>query len=256
MTQLTTPLYWEDLVLSRSVLQALEEIKDWELHKKQILENWQLNKYLKPGYRALFYGPPGTGKTLAATLLGKELDLPVYRNDLSTLSTKYIGETEKNLQKIFEQSEQGKSILFFDEADALFGKRTTVQNANDRYANQEISYLLQRIEDFHGLVILSSNLKHNIDEASMRRLQNVIYFAPPSLAQRRLLWKRMFEDNFKLEKNIDFDKLAEEYELTGGELSEILRYCSLRAAQRGKKELKLEDILTGIKMQKRTSTKI
>src|ERR1044071_9620636 len=124
-----------------------------------------MDKILKRGYKALFYGPSGTGKTLTATLLGKQFDRDVYRVDLSQVVSKYIGETEKNLEKIFTRAENRNWILFFDEADALFGKRSNVQSAHDKYANQEVSYLLQRVEDYNGLLILASNFKNNIDEA-------------------------------------------------------------------------------------------
>src|SRR5690606_11585436 len=129
---------------------------------------WDMRQLIKPGYRTLFYGPPGTGKTLTAMLLGKEFQRNVFRIDLSQVVSKYIGETEKNLEKIFQRAANKEWILFFDEADALFGKRTSVKDAHDRYANQEVSYLLQRVEDFPGLVILASNYKNNIDKAFVR----------------------------------------------------------------------------------------
>jgi SpoVK/Ycf46/Vps4 family AAA+-type ATPase len=137
-------------------------------------------KQTEQGYRALFHGPPGTGKTLTAALVGKEFDIPVYRIDLSMVVSKYIGETEKNLELLFDRAEKKGWILFFDEADALFGKRTDVKDAHDRFTNQEVSYLLQRIEDYNGLVILATNMKSNIDEAFIRRLHLVIHFPLPS----------------------------------------------------------------------------
>jgi len=133
-------------------------------------------KKLKPGYRTLFYGPQGSGKKLTAVLIGKEFDKPVYKIDLSNLVSKYIGETEKNLRIIFDSAEGKEWILFFDEADALFGERTGVKDAHDRYSNQEVSYLLQRIEDYNGLVILATNMKNNIDEAFIRRFNLIIRF--------------------------------------------------------------------------------
>ena len=186
------------------------------------------DEYSVFGYRALFYGPPGTGKTLAATLLGKATKQPVFRIDLSMVVSKYIGETEKNLGKLFDEAENKKWILFFDEADALFGKRTQTKGANDRYANQEVAYLLQRIEDFSGLVILATNIQSNIDDAFSRRFQAMIHFAKPTVAERILLWKQLFGESFKLSEEIDLDALASNYELTGGEMINVLRYCALR----------------------------
>src|SRR6201991_4144918 len=147
---------------------------------------------LKKGYRALFYGPPGTGKTLTAALLGNEMNKDVYRVDLSMVVSKYIGETEKNLELLFARAEDKGWILFFDEADALFGKRTSVRDAHDKYANQEVSYLLQRIEDFNGLIILATNMKNNIDEAFVRRFNAILRFPFPEAAERKLIWEKSF----------------------------------------------------------------
>src|SRR5204863_2251929 len=135
-------------------------------------------------------GPPGTGKTLTAGLLGKEFNKDVYRVDLSQIVSKYIGETEKNLSKIFDRAEHKDWILFFDEADALFGKRTNVQSSHDKYANQEVSYLLQRVEDYAGLLILSSNFKNNLDDAFIRRFHEVVHFPLPDARQRLILWEK------------------------------------------------------------------
>ncbi|HNM28041.1 MAG TPA: ATP-binding protein, partial [Saprospiraceae bacterium] len=160
---LQTNLEWEDLVLEDEILDDLEEILAWLQHGDVILHDMGLKKQLKPGFRSLFYGPPGTGKTLAVSLLGKTTGRDVYRIDISKVVSKYIGETEKNLANIFDQAENKNWILFFDEADAIFGKRTATKDAKDRYANQEVAYLLQRIEEYAGLVILATNLKANID---------------------------------------------------------------------------------------------
>jgi len=152
---ITTRLSWHDLVLAPQVLDEIDVIKTWMQHSSTIMQDWGLEKSIKPGYRSLFYGPSGTGKTLTATLIGAELGVDVYRIDLSMVVSKYIGETEKNLANVFDQAQHKNWILFFDEADALFGKRTQTTSANDRYANQEISYLLQRVEDYPGIVILA-----------------------------------------------------------------------------------------------------
>jgi len=178
--RITTELEWDDLVLSVQAMKALEEIVVWTMHRQTALEDSRMKRRLQPGFCSLFYGPPGTGKSLAAALLGKRTRLEVYRVDLSRVVSKYIGETEKNLARLFAQAESNNWILFFDEADALFGKRTEVSDAHDRYANQELVYLLQRIEDYPGIVILASNLNENIEETFARRFQSVIHFPLPA----------------------------------------------------------------------------
>ena len=187
-----TPLDWENLVLDHHVREEVDDIITWIQHGHEIMEEWGLDKKVKRGYRAMFYGPPGTGKTLTACLMGKSLGLDVYRIDLSMVVSKYIGETEKNLSNVFDQAEHKNWILFFDEADALFGKRTQTSSSNDRHANQEIAYLLQRIEDFPGVIILASNLKGNLDDAFARRFQSMIYFPTPNEEERIQLWKNAF----------------------------------------------------------------
>lgn len=262
--EISTNLEWEDLIVDQHVDSDLLEIRDWLIHSDLIMKDWKLEKNLKRGYRVLFYGPPGTGKTMSAMLLGKEVKQPVFRVDLSLVVSKYIGETEKNLGKLFDEAENKKWILFFDEADALFGKRTQTKSSNDRYANQEVAYLLQRIEDFGGLVILATNIQTNIDEAFSRRFQSMVYFPKPSKKERKQLWEKLFKDSFELE-GVDLDELAEKYELTGGEMINVLRYCALAAARRTKKETELEatnektielkDILKGIRREYSKSNK-
>src|SRR4029077_7397773 len=162
-----------------STLTELDEIKQWVLHGSTLLHGWNMRHKLQPGFTSLFYGHPGTGKTLSACLLGKHCGCDVYKIDLSLIVSKYIGETEKNLGRIFDVAEHKGWILFFDEADALFGKRTRVSDSHDRFANQEISFLLQRIEEFDGVVILASNIKENIDDAFVRRFHSVVHFPMP-----------------------------------------------------------------------------
>ena len=154
--KISTVLDWEDLVLDDAVFDEIHEILSWIKNQQTLMDDWGLRKLVKPGYRSLFYGPPGTGKSLTASLLGKSANMDVYRIDLSKVVSKYIGETEKNLSNIFDMAENKDWILFFDEADALFGKRTSASDSKDRYANQEVAYLLQRIEDFPGIVILAT----------------------------------------------------------------------------------------------------
>ena len=155
--RITTALEWTDLILPAPVRDDVEEIVGWIRHQDTLRHQWRLDKKIPPGFRSVFYGPPGTGRTLTAALLGKATERDVYRVDLALVVSKWIGETEKNLDRVFTQAEAGDWILFFDEADALFGTRTNPTSANDRYSNQGVAYLLQRIEDFAGVVILASN---------------------------------------------------------------------------------------------------
>lgn len=247
--RLTTKLDWEDLVLHADVMQEVDEIKDWIKFGNTLLNEWGMSNKIKPGYRTLFYGPPGTGKTLTAGLIGKSAGLDVYRIDLSMVVSKFIGETEKNLASVFDQAEQKNWILFFDEADSLFGKRTQTSSSNDKYANQEVSYLLQRIEDFDGVVILSTNIKANLDDAFSRRFQSMIHFPMPGPAERKQLWRNVFSEKTKLEKKLNIDEIAEKYELAGGAIINISRYASLQALKRGDTVIQQKDVLTGIRRE-------
>ncbi len=246
---ITTAMDWEDLVLPSEILENVEEIHTWIEHGETLLEDWGMKKKLKPGYRALFYGPPGTGKTLTATLLGKSTGRDVYRIDLSKVVSKYIGETEKNLAKIFDLAQNRNWILFFDEADALFGKRTKVSSSHDKYANQEVSYLLQRIEEFPGVAILASNMRGNLDEAFSRRFQSFIHFPIPKPQERLQIWQKSFSKMSKLEKDIDLNEISEKYEISGGGVMNVIRYSSLLALSRKSNEILLSDLETGIKKE-------
>jgi len=248
---ITTKLGWEDLVLDDAVLSEVGEIQDWIVHGKTLINEWGMGGKIKPGFRTLFYGPPGTGKTLTASLLGKATGLDVYRIDLSMVVSKFIGETEKNMANIFDQAETKNWILFFDEADALFGKRTQTSSSNDRYANQEVSYLLQRVEDFPGVVILATNIKANLDEAFSRRFQSMIHFAMPGREQRRQLWQNAFSDKTVFEPKLaqKFDEIATKYEMAGGAIVNVVRYGSLMALKRGDNTIKYNDVLEGIRKE-------
>ncbi len=252
--KISTKLEWSDLVVEPFVLEEVEEILKWLEFRHKIMDEWGLQKFLKPGYRALFYGPPGTGKTLTVSLLGKSSGREVYRVDLSKIVSKYIGETEKNLANIFDQAENKEWILFFDEADAIFGKRTNTQDAKDRYANQEIAYLLQRMEDFPGLLILATNLKSNMDEAFARRFQSMVYFPQPSHSLRHKLWQNSFR-HFEFNEDVDLKDIAKNYELTGGTIINILGYVSLRAAEQASKTVSKKHIIQGIRKEFRKEGK-
>jgi ATPase family associated with various cellular activities (AAA) len=184
------------------------------------------------GLAALFAGPPGTGKTMAAEVIAAELSLPLYRIDLSQVVNKYIGETEKNLQRLFDAADSSDVILFFDEADALFGKRTEVKDAHDRYANLEISYLLERMERFKGLAILATNRKKDLDEAFLRRLRFVVEFPLPDVADRQRIWRSVIPADVDASE-LDFDFLAQRFALPGGHIRGIVFYACLQSAAGG-----------------------
>jgi AAA+ superfamily predicted ATPase len=247
--KIITEMDWDDIVLDHTVMEQVEEINTWMQHGTTLLQDWGLSKKIRPGYRALFYGPPGTGKTLTATLLGKAACRDVYKVDLSMIVSKYIGETEKNLSKIFDIAQHKNWILFFDEADALFGKRTAANSSNDRHANQQTAYLLQRIEDFPGVVILASNLRANMDEAFTRRFQGIIHFAMPSAAERYQLWESAFSGTCTLHPDIDLYKIAEDYELAGGAIINVLRFCALSAIRRNDSVVTQQELMTGLRRE-------
>ncbi len=253
--RVVTQLHWDDLVLAPDALEEIEYIKTWLKHESTIMEEWGLGKSLKPGYRSLFHGPPGTGKTLTASLIGESAGMDVYRIDLSMVVSKYIGETEKNLATVFEQAHNKRWILFFDEADALFGKRTPTSSAHDRYANQEVSYLLQRIEDFPGIVILATNLKSNIDEAFARRFQSLVYFAMPDPGERLRLWQVALAGRSRLATDVNLEALAEAYELSGGAITNVVRHAAISALREERCSIRHQDLVTGITRELRKEGK-
>lgn len=247
--QLHTRLMWQDLIVSKSTARSLQEIRDWVTHGQTVLEALELGKRLNPGYKSLFFGPPGTGKSMAAALLGKSTGKQVSKIDLSMTVSKYIGETEKNLAKVFDQAQQHDWILFFDEADSLFGQRTQVSSANDRYGNQEIGYLLQRIEDFPGVVILASNLKDNIDDAFTRRFQSMIEFKIPGVEERHQLWKQSFAEKLPLDTKADLWHIAEHYEISGGLMMNVIRKCTLQAVTNKEESITQQSLETAIRQE-------
>ncbi len=244
-----TKMDWNDLVLNRKTEQQIQDIKIWLDHNASFMNDWGMEKKIKPGFRALFYGPPGTGKTLTATLLGKQFQKDVYRIDLSQVVSKYIGETEKNLEKVFNKAQNKDWILFFDEADALFGKRTNVQNSHDKYANQEVSYLLQRVEDFTGLIILASNYKSNIDAAFIRRFNAIIHFPTPNASERYEIWKNSFPAKASLADDVDLSSITNKYELTGSAIINVIHYASLQAISNRSSVIMNKDIIEGIRRE-------
>lgn len=228
-----TAMGWEDVVLHPDTLRQLRQVEHWVRFGRTLRDEWGMGKRVKPGYRVLFHGPPGTGKTLTATLLGASTGRPVFRIDLSRVVSKYIGETEKNLSRLFDKAEDKDWILFFDEADALFGKRTEIRDAHDKYANQEISYLLQRIEGHAGLVILATNQRGNIDDAFLRRFQAAVHFPVPGPEDRLSLWERTFPGQVAIADDVDWRDIAARFELTGAGIVNVAHFCALEALADG-----------------------
>ncbi|MEP6862491.1 MAG: ATP-binding protein [Deltaproteobacteria bacterium] len=219
---------WDDLVIEGEQAQAITELIARIRQRRTVYEQWgfaaKVGKGL--GVSALFSGPPGTGKTMVAALIAKELGLELYQVDMGKLVSKWIGETEKQLGELFDAAEAGHAILLFDEADSLFGKRTEVRSSNDRYANLETNYLLQRLESFTGICLLTSNHESNIDPAFQRRLSLHLRFNVPDEDEREKLWRAMLPAAAPVEANVDFTGLARRFAMTGG----YIRNAALRAA--------------------------
>ena len=226
---------WDDIVLPDDQMAQLHEICQQAKHQHIVYGQWGFDRKLSlgKGLNALFSGPPGTGKTMAAEVVANELQLDLYRIDLSQVVSKYIGETEKNLRQIFHEAQTSNAILFFDEADALFGKRSEVKDAHDRYANIEIGYLLQKMEEYDGIAILATNLRQNIDEAFVRRMQVIVEFPFPDEEYRRRIWGVIFPREAPLGEDINFDALAREVKLAGGSIKNIALAAAFYAASDG-----------------------
>ncbi|HKG15259.1 MAG TPA: ATP-binding protein, partial [Pyrinomonadaceae bacterium] len=224
---------WDDIVLPPAEISLLHQIAAQIGQRSIVYDEWGFRKKMNRGLgiSALFTGQSGTGKTMAAEVIANELRLNLYRIDLSAVVSKYIGETEKNLRRLFDAAEDGGMILFFDEADAIFGKRSEVKDSHDRYANIEINYLLQRMEAFGGLAILATNMKSALDAAFMRRLRFVVNFPVPTAAERRLIWEKAFPEEVPTEE-LDFDRLSR-LNLTGGNIHSIVLNASFLAAGAG-----------------------
>jgi hypothetical protein len=247
--QLETNMTWDDLVLRPATYNYIDDIKVWLQNHEALMQDPVIARKVKRGYRALFYGPSGTGKTLTASLLGKQYDKDVYRIDLSQVVSKYIGETEKNLEKVFAKAENKNWILFFDEADALFGKRSGISSAHDKYANQEVSYLLQRIEDYPGLIILASNFKNNIDQAFLRRFNSIIHFPIPDAAERLMLWQKNTPSTIPFEADVNLKFYADKYDFSGSSISNVMQYACLHALSRPNPRITNQDITNGIRRE-------
>jgi len=230
------PIYhWEQLVLPAKRKELVRDVVRHVQQRRRVMEEWRFSSLMSrgKGITVLFSGPPGTGKTMAAEVIATALEMDIYRIDLATVVSKYIGETEKNLSRIFREAEYSDAILFFDEADALFGKRSEVKDAHDRYANIEINYLLQQIESFEGVVVLATNMRQHLDEAFLRRMQIVVEFPVPSWEDRLRIWKQSFPREAPLATDVDFTFLARQFELAGGHITNIALWAALLASEEG-----------------------
>jgi AAA+ superfamily predicted ATPase len=228
------PVYtWDDIVLPDDALAQLRQICQRVIHQHRVLGAWGFDRKLSQGkgVNVLFAGPSGTGKTMAAEVIANELGLDLYKIDLSGVVSKYIGETEKNLDRIFRAAENANAILFFDEADALFGKRSEVRDSHDRYANIEISYLLQKMEGYDGIAILATNLRQNLDDAFVRRLAFTVHFPFPDEASRRRVWAGIWPAEIPLAADVDLDHLARQFKLSGGNIKNIALAAAFLAAE-------------------------
>ncbi|GGT11632.1 ATP-binding protein [Nonomuraea spiralis] len=222
---------WRDLVLPEDRANQLRAIGDQVRHDFRVHREWGFRR--GGGLTVLFSGPPGTGKTMAAEVLAHDLDLDLYKVDLSGVVSKYVGETEKNLARVFHEAWAAHAILFFDEADALFGKRTQVSDAHDRYANIETGYLLQKLDDHEGMVILATNLRQNLDEAFTRRLRFIVEFPFPEVDSRSRIWRTSFPPHAPVAPDVDFDELARRFPLSGGNIANVVLNAAFLAAADG-----------------------
>lgn len=241
---------WDQLVLAKDQKEMLKNACDQIRYKHIVYDNWGFEKRLAygRGVSMLFAGPPGTGKTMAAQVVANDLDIEIYKVDLSKIVSKYIGETEKNLDKLFNEAKKSNVILFFDETDALLGKRTEVKDSHDKNANLETSYLLQKMEEYDGITVMSTNYVENIDTAFFRRISYVIHFPFPDVASRKMIWQKMFPAETPLDDDVDFDYLAEQFEIAGGNIKNIAVTAAFLAAEAGNK-VKMEHILKAIKYE-------
>lgn len=241
---------WNDIVLPPDQLLQLQEICIQVRHRRTVLERWGFDRRLAmgKGVNVLFAGQSGTGKTMAAEIIASDLGLELYKVDLSTMVSKYIGETEKNLDRIFAAAREANAILFFDEADAIFGKRSEVKDAHDRYANIEVGYLLQKMEEYDGVVILATNLRKNLDDAFIRRLHVAIDFPFPEDVDRLRIWQKVFPPEAPLTEDVDFTFLARQFKISGGNIRNVALLSAFLAAEDGM-EISMTHIIRATKRE-------
>jgi hypothetical protein len=247
---------WEDLILPQETLQLLQQACSRVHHRHTVMHSWGFDRKLPygRGISMLFTGPPGTGKTMSAVVMAREMEAELYRIDLSRVVSKYIGETEKNLGEIFDQARLSGAILFFDEADALFGKRSEVKDAHDKYANMETSYLLQKMEEYDGLTILATNFAQNLDDAFTRRIQYIVKYPFPDALQREQLWQATFPKELPVD-HIDYKYLSEAFELSGGSIKNIVLTAAFLAAREAA-PVSMKQLLEGVIQEYKKTGKV
>lgn len=248
---------WDDIILPAEQKNLLKNACNQIKYRHIVYGEWGFERKLSygKGLSILFAGPPGTGKTMSAEVIARELFLEIYKIDLSQVISKYIGETEKNLQEIFTEAQHSNAILFFDETDALFGKRSEVKDSHDKYANIEVAFLLQKMEEYQGISILATNLLQNIDEAFLRRISYVIKFPFPDVEQRERIWRAMFPQEAPLSEEIDFKFIAEKIQVAGGNIKNIAVSAAFLAAETGS-EIGMQEIIEAAKHELQKSGKI
>lgn len=256
-TQVNLIYSWSDLVLPQIQKNMLKSACNQVKYKYKVYNEWKFNQKIAygTGVSIIFSGSPGTGKTMAAQVMAKELNLELYKVDLSTVISKYIGDTEKNLKEIFNEAKKAQVILFFDEADVLFSKRTEVKTSNDKYNNMEAAFMLQKIEEYSGMIILATNYMQNIDEAFKRRMKYIIEFPFPNKDSRILIWKNVFPSSDNLSKDIDFEFLANNFELSGSNIKNVAVQSAFYAISENKK-ISMRHLLKAIKEEFAKSGKI
>lgn len=245
------PMYtWDDLVLKKDQKEILRQACNYVKYKHIVFNEWKFNekRAYGNGVCILFTGSPGTGKTMAAQVVANALNINMYKVDLSAITSKYIGETEKNIKKLFDEAKKSNAVLFFDEADTIFGKRTEVKDSNDKYANMDAAYLLQKIEEYEGISILATNYIQNIDEAFIRRISFIVRFSMPEFNERKLIWEKSFPAAMPLERELDFDFLASQFQLSGSNIKNIALHSAFLAAAKNE-GLSMKYIINAIKTE-------
>lgn len=241
-----TSLEWDDLVLDSYTMEQVLEIRAWLRHGPRLLADRKLGRKITPGFVCLMHGPSGTGKTLTACLLGKVCGRDVFRLNIAAVSSRYVGDAEKALDRLFDRARRLGCIILIDECESLFSRRVAVSTAQDRFVNQEVSFLLQKIESHPGLVLLASNMRSNIDEAFARRFQSIIYFPVPERGQRLTLWSSSVSQLVPLAKEVDLERIADTYELSGGSIVNVLRSVTLAALEHDRPMIDTTDLEYGI----------
>jgi len=241
---------WNDIVLPKDQMAQLREIANYVKYRHVVFADWRFESKISlgKGLNILFAGPSGTGKTMAAEIIAHELGLDLYKIDLSTIISKYIGETEKNLDRIFTEAQNSNAILFFDEADAVFGKRSEVRDSHDRYANIEVAYLLQKMEEYDGIVVLATNLRKNLDEAFARRMHFSVEFPQPEEPDRLRIWRGIFPREAPISADVDLAFMARQFKITGGNIKNVALGAAFLAAGDGGK-IKMEHLIRATKRE-------